>query len=99
MFHKLSAVAYELPLSGVVLSTFSYPLIHLRSSSTEVMCVCIYIYIYIYKLTWIKFNPSKFSYNFLLDMNFENLILDCMFFMYLACMSNLIQIGCYLLFD
>ena len=97
MFHKLSAMAYELPPSGVVLSTFSYPLIHLRSSSTEVMCVCIYIYIY--TLTWIKFNPSNFSYIFLLDMNFENLILDCMFFMYLTRMSNLIQIGCYLLFD
>ena len=44
MFHKLSAMAYELPPSGVALSTFSYPLIHLRSSSTEVMCVYIYIY-------------------------------------------------------
>ena len=48
MFHKLSAMAYELPPSGVALSTFSYPLIHLRSSSTEVMCVCVYIYIYIH---------------------------------------------------
>ena len=47
----------------------------------------------------LKINPSNTLYIFLFDMNFENPTNRLHFFIFLTCISNLVQIGCFVLFD
>ena len=49
--------------------------------------------------TSLERNSSNFSYISFLGVNFENLMLNFMFLMFLTYVLNFIQIRCYLLFD